>query len=179
MECKETLEIPEGIQVAIEDGIVTVVKGEKSTSKNLKTKALSIEVAGKNVIFHAPKNTKRERKIYGTFKAHLKTMFKGVSEGHSYRLKICSGHFPMNVSVSSQEFIIKNFLGESVPRKVILPEGVQVKVSGTEITVTCPDKELAGLAAAKIESLCRITNRDRRRFKDGWYITNKEGQLNE
>ena len=82
----------------------------------------------------------------------------------------------MNVSISGQELIIKNFLGESVPRKVTILPGADVKVNGTEIIVSGSDKEVAGQTAARIENLCRITNRDRRIFQDGCYIIEKAGK---
>lgn len=124
----------------------------------------------------AAKATKREKTIVGAFWSHARNLVKGVQELHIYNLKICSGHFPMNVSVSGQEFVIKNFLGETVPRKVTLPKGAEVKITGTDILVSSPDREVAGLAAAKIENLCRITNRDLRIFQDGCYITHKVGK---
>ncbi len=137
---------------------------------------VNISLDGNKVVLEAPKGTKREKKMIGSFSSHIKNMIKGVQEPHLYKLKICSGHFPMNVTVSGQEFVIKNFLGESVPRKATLPKGVDVKISGTDITVSGADKELAGQAAAKIESLCRITNRDIRIFQDGCHITHKAGK---
>ena len=103
----------------------------------------------------------------------MKNMVKGVVEPFQYKVKICSGHFPMNVSMSGQELIVKNFLGEAVPRRIMMPEGTKVKVNGTEIDISSANKELAGQAASRIENLCRITNRDRRIFQDGLYITEK------
>ena len=82
----------------------------------------------------------------------------------------------MNVAVSGEEIVIKNFLGESVPRKVGLVKWTEVKVDGNEITISSVDKEKAGLMAAKIENLCRVSNRDIRIFQDGCYITHKAGK---
>ena len=82
----------------------------------------------------------------------------------------------MNVSVTGKELVIKNFLGESVPRRVGITPGAEVKIDGTEILVTSPDKEIAGQVASRIENLCRITNRDIRIFQDGCYIVNKGGK---
>jgi ribosomal protein L6P/L9E len=103
-------------------------------------------------------------------------MVVGVKEMHHYKLKICSGHFPMNVAVVGNEFVIKNFFGETVPRKIQIPKGVEVKVNGNDVSVASADLELAGMTASRMENMCRITNRDIRRFQDGCYITEKPGR---
>ena len=168
--------MPTGVSAKL-DGVSLKVKGPKGEAQRVFLHPkVNISVDVNKVVLEAPKGTKREKKMVGSFSSHIKNMIKGVQEPHLYKLKICSGHFPMNVTVSGQEFVIKNFLGESVPRKVTLPKGVEVKISGTDIAVSCADKELAGQAAAKIESLCRITNRDIRIFQDGCHITHKAGK---
>ena len=48
----------------------------------------------------------------------------------------------MNVNVAGNEFIIKNFIGEKVPRKLKLSPEVKVKVEGDFITVEGNNKEL-------------------------------------
>jgi len=53
-------------------------------------------------------------------------MIKGSSQNHVYTMKICSGHFPMNVSVSNNKLSVKNFFGEKVPRVLQLKSGVDV-----------------------------------------------------
>ena len=177
MALEDFLEIPEGTQVTAENGQLTVSKGGKSITKNLKNAMVEIATEGNKIIFKAPKNTKRERKILGTFKAHIKTMFKGADEGHTYKMKICSGHFPMNVAVSGSKFEVKNFLGEAVPRILELKKGVDVKVNGEEIVLQGPDKNQVGQVAADIETLTKVKGRDLRIFQDGIYIVEKDGKV--
>lgn len=173
---RKEVPLPAGVRATLE-GKTLSLKGPKGESKkDFSHPKVTLKLEQDKLVLVASKATKREKTIIGSFWSHLKNMVQGVQEPHVYNLKICSGHFPMNVSVSGNEFTIKNFLGETVPRKVILPKGVGVKITGTEITVTSPDKEAAGLAAAKIENLCRITNRDIRIFQDGCYITHKLGR---
>ena len=137
---------------------------------------VAVTISGDKIVISSKQGTKREKTIMGSFFSHIRNMVSGVTKLHAYRLKICSGHFPMNVSVSGKELVIKNFLGETVPRKVELLDGVEVKINGTEIAVSSVDKELAGQVAAKIEQACRITNRDLRVFQDGCYIVEKAGK---
>ena len=175
-EIKREIVLEEGVQAEL-IGTVLKIKGSKNeVERKFVHPKIKLTVEAGKVILVASKATKREKTIIGSFEAHIRNMVKGVIEPHVYKLKICSGHFPMNVAVSGQELIIKNFLGESVPRRITFKEGVTVKINGTEIEVISPNKEHAGQTAAKIESLCRITNRDRRIFQDGCYIVMKAGK---
>ena len=170
------IEIPEGITASLENGLVKVKGPKGEVERSFHHPKIKVVLEGKKIVLTAPKSTKREKTILGSYESHIKNMLKGVEEGFVYKLKICSGHFPMNVAISGQQIIIKNFLGESVPRKTKLIPGVDVKINGEEIVVSSPSKEGAGQMAAKIESMCRITNRDIRIFQDGCYITNKAGK---
>jgi len=82
----------------------------------------------------------------------------------------------MNCTVTGGQFVIKNFLGEKVPRIVKLRSGVTVKIDGDKVFIESPDKELAGQTAADIEQATRITGRDLRIFQDGIYIIEKAGK---
>jgi large subunit ribosomal protein L6 len=168
--------LPEGVSATL-SGSVLSVKGKNGEVKRAFNQPnITLELEGNEILFKATKNTKREKKIIGSFTAHLKNMIKGVTEGHKYILKICSGHFPMNVSVSGHDLVIKNFLGEKTPRTLKLKKGVDVKVEGDQIIVESVNKELAGQVSADIERLTRRTNYDTRIFQDGCYIIMKDGK---
>jgi len=103
-------------------------------------------------------------------------MIAGVSEGHTYKLKICSGHFPMTVAVDNKDFVIKNLLGEKVPRKISIKQGVDIKVEGDEIVVTGINKNHVAQQAAAIEEMSKRSGFDKRIFQDGVYIISKDGK---
>lgn len=173
---KKDIPVPEKVAAQL-DGTLLKIKGPKGeVERNFAHPKIRISVSEKDrgkIALFSEKATKKEKMIINSFAAHIKNAIKGVQEGHFYKLKICSGHFPMTVSVSGNELTIKNFFGETVPRKMSFPKGVEVKVTGNEIAVTSPDIELAGQTAGKIERLCRITGRDIRVFQDGCYIVQK------
>lgn len=172
---EEKIEIPEGIKVEVDNNNVTASNG-KGTLKANKHNFINISVKDNQIILTAANLTKRGKKIVGTYKAHIKNMINGLKESFKYTLKVCSGHFPMNVSVSNNQLVVKNFLGEKTPRTLKLREGVTVKVEGDKVIVESPNRSLAGQTAADIESLCKINNRDSRIFQDGIWIVNKAGK---
>jgi large subunit ribosomal protein L6 len=169
----EKIAVPDKVTVSAQKGLVTV-KGPKGELVRQFTFP-RVEVAmeeGKLAVFVKNAN-KKDKTQLGTVASHITNMIKGVTEGHKYRLKICSGHFPMTVEVKGNTFTIKNFLGEKIPRVLQLKEGASVKVEGSEITVESNDIEKAGQVAADIELLTRIVKRDIRIFQDGIYMTHK------
>jgi large subunit ribosomal protein L6 len=172
----ERIAIPDGIEVKIDRGLVSV-KGPKGTvERKLLSPKVKIEIADKNIVMKSEKATRREKAMAGTFEAHIRNMLRGVAEGHVYKLRICSGHFPMSVSVSGNELIVKNFIGETVPRKLKISAGVSVKVEGTDLVIEGVDKELVGQTAASIEELTKRKGFDKRIFQDGIYIYIKDGK---
>src|SRR3989344_7263439 len=171
----EDIEIPEKVTVSA-DGIVAVKGPKGEVKRSFNDSRISIAAAGNKIELKSSKATKREKKRLYTYAAHIRNMVKGVTEGHYYELKVCAAHFPMNVIVSGKEFIIKNFLGEHVPRTMPLREGVTVKVTGDVIRVESADRELAGMTASDIELLKRIKDHDRRIFQDGCYIISRGGK---
>ncbi len=170
------IELTEGVTAQIAEGVLTIKGAQGETSRALDHPKISVSVEGNTIKMSVQKATKREKMMMHTFAAHINNMVAGVTEPHVYKLKICSGHFPMSVEVTGQEVVIKNFLGETVPRRMAIIQGANVKIEGTEIIITSPNKEVAGQMAARIESGCRITNRDKRIFQDGCYIIHKSGK---
>ena len=170
---EQNVQIPEKVEVSVE-GKTIKVKGPKGeVQKSFNFPNVKASVKDNMVTINAKNATRREKTQLGTMKSHITNMIKGVTEGHVYKLKICSGHFPMNVSMSGDTFVIKNFLGEKVPRTLKIKQGANVKLEGTDVVVESADIETAGQVAADIEQLTRITNRDIRIFQDGIYIIEK------
>ena len=169
--------IPEGVEAEINGSVLNVKGKEGESSREFKTDRLMFEKKGNEIILGSKKATKKEKKMINTTKAHIENMIEGVQKKFEYKLKICFNHFPFTVEVKGSEALIKNFLGEKIPRKMKIPQGVEVKVEKDIITVKSHNKETAGQAAANFETATRIRLRDRRVFQDGIFITDKNGRL--
>lgn len=165
---------PEGVTASLNGSDLTVKGKEGESVRSFNHSLISIGVDGADIILSCKNSTKREKCQMGTFQAHIKNMVNGVQNKFKYSLKICSSHFPMNVSVSGQSLTVKNFLGEKNARIAEIPVGVSVKVQDKDIIIESIERELAGITASRIEQLTRVTNKDRRIFQDGIYITGKD-----
>ena len=176
-EVKEKITIPDGVNVTLESNDTLTIKGEKGElTRTFAHPKITIKLEG-NIINIDSKNVRRKEKaLIGTFKAHIKNMIKGVSEGFEYKMKTVFSHFPIKTSVEDNYFIIQNFLGERSPRKALILEGVNVEAKGEDVTVTGYDKEKVGQTVANIERATKVKKRDIRVFQDGVYRITKGGR---
>ena len=160
-------ELPEGVKASMEGIDLTVEGPNGKVCKKFNAPNVTMGVEGNKIALRSSKNTKRERQRLGTFKAHLKNMICGVTDGHSRKMKICSSHFPMTVTVSGNDFSVKNFFGEKTPRQIKISEDVKVEVKGNDIEISGCDKELVGQTVSSIEHLTKRSSFDKRIFQDG------------
>lgn len=177
VDLNEKLTAEETVSLTLDKGTLHVKGPKGEDSRSFADPKVKISLAGNDLTFEVKAATKREKRLLSTFVAHAKNMLRGVVDPFEYELKICSGHFPMNVAVSGDKVIVKNFLGEKHPRTIEIPKNVTVKINGTEVKIISVSREKAGMAATRIEQMCRITNRDRRIFQDGIYIVNKPSRV--
>ncbi len=173
---EERVELPPGVSAEVAHGTIKIKGPKGEVSKRMIARNVKVEKRDNSVVISVTDATKRDKKMLYTFYAHIANMVHGVVTPYVYKLKVLSGHFPMNVMVQSGMLSVKNFLGEKIPRTVKLKPGVSVKVEGQIINVEGPDKDLVSQVAADIEQLMRITNRDRRVFQDGIFIIDRAGK---
>lgn len=173
---QEELIIPEKTTILLDKGLFTVKGPKGEVKRKFHNPRIVSKIAGDKVVFESAKATKREKKLIKSYLAHLKSMIKGVNQGHVYKLKICSGHFPMTASVKGTVFELKNYFGETVPRTTTMPEGLNIKVDGQFIIIEGVDKEAASKAASLIELVSRRPGFDKRIFQDGIFIIEKDGE---
>ncbi|MGD9275704.1 MAG: 50S ribosomal protein L6 [Candidatus Pacearchaeota archaeon] len=170
------IEIPEGVEVKIDGRVLTVKGSEGELSREFEMEGFRFEVKEGKIIIGYDKSTKREKKLINTTDAHIHNMINGVQNKFEYKLKICFNHFPITIDLKDNEAVIKNFLGEKIPRHAKIVNGAEVNVKGQGITITSLNKEVAGQTAANFEKATKVKNRDRRIFQDGIFITSKPGR---
>jgi len=174
---REEIEIPNEVNASIENNMLIIKKSDNEIKRELNS-LIEIKIEGNKIILEAKKSTKREKRVCGTFAAHIKNILKGLNEKFKYKLQAASVHFPMTVAIDKEknELVVKNFLGEKTDRRIKLVNGVDVKVNKDIIEVESSDKELAGQCSANIEKGTKTRNKDRRIYQDGIYIIEKPGR---
>ena len=170
------IEIPNEIEVVIE-GHKLILKKQGNEITRVFDKELKVTKQGNMVIISSEKARKNERRKLGTLKSHINNMIEGLNSGYEYELEICNIHFPMTVTYdkAKSEFIIKNLLGEKAPRIIKVDKRIEVEIKAPKIKIKSYNIELAGQAAANLEKISKIRNRDRNKFQDGIFITKKPG----
>lgn len=142
---KKPIEIPEGVEVEIEDNKV-VIKGPKGELNREIRPEIGIEIKEKE-IFVSPKiKTKKTKAFWGLTRTLLFNMIEGTTKGYEKKLEIKGVGY--KVSLEGEELILN--VGFSHQVKIKMPEGINFSVEKNTITVSGIDKEKVGETAAKI-----------------------------
>jgi large subunit ribosomal protein L6 len=174
---ERTIEIPEGINVSINDSEIKIGGNGKEFIRKFDLPNTSIKIEGNVLQLSVKKATRRESKLLGTAWAHINNMISGLGEDFVYKLEIANVHFPMSVKVEGDKVVIKSFLGETTERSARIMPDTKVDIKDSEISVSSSNIEAAGQTAANLEKATRLTGKDRRIFQDGIFITEKPGRV--
>lgn len=178
---EQIVKIPEGVEASLEGYKVKVSGKLGSLERDFYNRGtasfVKIEKTPEGLKIIGRDEKREVKALVGTISAHLNSMFKGVTQGYKYSLKVHFVHYPMSLEQKGNIIIVKNYMGEKGNRKLKIPEGVKVQIAKQDVTVTGIDKEKVGQAAANFELATRHTKNDRRRFQDGVYIVEKAAPM--
>ncbi|MDY6769055.1 MAG: 50S ribosomal protein L6 [Candidatus Nanohaloarchaea archaeon] len=170
---EQQVTVPEDVDVDISDGTVTVSAGDTSVERTLDHPDISITVDGDTVTVATETGRRDTEALVGTYASHIQNMVHGVSDGFEYHMQGFYSHFPMDMAVEGDTFVISNFIGERSTREVAIPPSVEIEIDGEDVILRGADKEAVGQTAANIEQACYKGDRDPRKFQDGVYITER------
>ncbi|KAL7628131.1 60S ribosomal protein L9B [Parahypoxylon ruwenzoriense] len=180
---QETLEIPEGVKVQIKSRNVTVEGPRGKLSKDLSHIAVNFSRPKKNIIgIEIHHGSRKDVATLRTVRTLINNLIIGVTKGFKYKMRYVYAHFPINVNVDKNnetgnfEVEIRNFIGEKLVRKVVMQPGVDVQISTAqkdELLILGNSLENVSQSAADIQQICRVRNKDIRKFLDGMYVSEK------
>ncbi len=145
---KKPILIPEGVEVKSEDGKV-FVKGPKGEVQISIRPEILVKVKGKEILAISHRPTKKTNAFWGTTRALVANMVKGVTQGYEKRLQIEGVGY--KARVEGDEIILN--VGFSHPVKIKQPQGIKFSVEKNIIIIVGIDKGLVGQMAAKIRAI--------------------------
>lgn len=143
---KYPVEIPAGVQVAIAGRLLTA-KGKLGELKLELTDFVDAEVDGNKVTVKPRGNERQARMMWGTTRALVANMVKGVSTGYAKVMEISGTGF--RAAVQGKNLVIN--LGFSHDVVYPIPEGIKITCERpTAIKVEGVDKRQVGQVASEI-----------------------------
>ncbi|KAA8627513.1 RplF Ribosomal protein L6P L9E [Pyrenophora tritici-repentis] len=180
---EEELEIPEGVKVAIKNRFVVVEGPRGKLSKALNHLAVSFTHPKKNVIkIELHHGSRKSVATLRTVRTLINNLIVGVTKGYKYKMRYVYAHFPINVNLDKNketgcwEVEIRNFIGEKLVRRVIMRPGVEVEASKNQkdqLELSGNSLEDVSQGAADIQQICKVRNKDIRKFLDGLYVSER------
>ncbi|KAJ4295723.1 60S ribosomal protein L9B [Collariella sp. IMI 366227] len=180
---EETLEVPENVKVSIKARLVTVEGPRGKLTKDMSHIAVNFSIIKKDVIgIEIHHGNRKNVAALRTVRTIINNLIIGVTKGFKYKMRYVYAHFPINVNVDKNgetgcyEVEIRNFVGEKIVRRVIMQAGVDVEISKAqkdELILSGNSLEAVSQSAADIQQICRVRNKDIRKFLDGLYVSEK------
>ena len=142
---KKPIAIPAGIEVTVDNGVVTVKKGNKAIDVNTHNR-VGVEVKDGNIEFTLVGETSQDRAYWGTYRALTNNAVVGLDKGFTKSLEINGVGYRAAVKGK----VLELQLGFSHPINFDIPEGMEIAVEKNIINIKGSDKQAVGQAAAKI-----------------------------
>jgi large subunit ribosomal protein L6 len=143
---KYPVEIPQGVQVAIAAGMFTA-KGRLGELKMPLSDLVESKLEGNHVAVAPRSQETQARMMWGTTRALIANMVKGVSAGYIKAMEITGTGYRAAVNGKNLEIN----LGFSHPVVYPIPDGIKITCERpTAIKVEGVDKRLVGQVAAEI-----------------------------
>ena len=175
--------IPKGCTIEVKARTVTV-KGKKGTlTKSFKHVKVDMELTQnketkeQELHLHIYMNTYRQSSILHTIATHIRNMVNGVTNGFRYKMHEVHKHFPIDLQVVNGNLQIIKFLGGRDVKMIPLGEGVTCKKNpkdAGELWFEGSDVDQIGLTCSRIYQSCAAKNKDRRKFLDGIFTSEKQ-----
>ncbi|HLX12843.1 MAG TPA: 50S ribosomal protein L6 [Bacteroidota bacterium] len=145
---RKPIALVKGVKVERKDGIVAVT-GPKGELKAPVPTTIGVEIKDSNIMITRAEDTKVQKALHGTWRAHIANMVKGVTDGFTRKLEIVGVGYKAELKGKKLQLT----LGYSHPILFIPPASIKVEVPApTNIIISGIDKQLVGQVASKIRS---------------------------
>ncbi len=150
---KAPIELPKGVEVKINNGIVTV-KGAKGELTQKVDHDINVAVEDNQIVLTRATEQKRHKALHGLYRSLINNMVTGVSQGYKTEQELVG----VGYRASNKGQMLELSLGYSHNIHFELPKEIKItttteKGQNPKVILESADKQLIGLVAAKIRSL--------------------------
>jgi large subunit ribosomal protein L6 len=145
---KQPVKLSEGVKTEMA-GETLKISGVKGSLDLKIPRGINIEVKDGELQVVSKVNSKQGKSTFGTTRALIANMVKGVSEGWSKKLELVGTGY----RAESDGKILTLTVGYSHPVKIEAPEGISFKVEKTFVTVEGINRETVGQVSANIRGV--------------------------
>jgi len=146
---RKPIAIPAGVEVLLEDHVVTV-KGPKGTLTRKLHPDMIVRLDGGEVLVERPSDAKLHRSLHGTTRSVVFNMVEGVTNGYQKVLELVGVGY--RAAKTGNKVTLS--LGFSHPVEVTPEDGLEIDVpANNRLIIKGIDKEKVGLFAANIRDL--------------------------
>lgn len=171
---KYPVNIPNGVDVVINDNVVTAKGKLGELSYAYDAAHVAAKLDNNTVVVSPLSDSKQARTLWGTTRANINSIVKGVCEGFSKNLELLGVGY--KARVEGTKLVLS--LGFSHDVIFEAPQGVKItSAAPTQISISGADKQLVGQVAAEIRKF-----RSPEPYKgkgvryEGEYVRRKEGK---
>ena len=141
------IDIPNGVEVKLNDKNYAVVKGPKGTLEQQLHMDMKVEINDNIITVSRPTENKKHKSLHGLTRTLLSNMIIGVTDGYQKVLEIVGVGY--RAKKQGKKLVLN--LGFSHPVEMEDPEGIETLVEGNnKIIVKGIDKQKVGNYAAVI-----------------------------
>ena len=147
---KQPIPVPQGVKVTIESDRVIVEGKAGKLVQRYEPEYVSVQMTDGTLVVTRKGDEKEFKARHGLYRALLANMVKGVQEPYTKVLQLVGLGY--RAKLQGKDLILE--IGYHNPVTYRLPDSVTAEIKDqTEITLTCPDKQLVGEVAAEIRAL--------------------------
>ncbi len=149
---KAIIEVPAGVTITENNGVVTV-KGPKGELSQELTSGISFTQENGVLTFSRPSDSKEHKALHGLYRALINNMIVGTSTGFTKQLELVGVGYRASHNGQKLELALgfSHGIVLELPKEVTL-DTLTEKGKNPIITLSSYDKQLLGMVAAKIRS---------------------------
>ncbi|MDN4753798.1 50S ribosomal protein L6 [Porphyromonadaceae bacterium W3.11] len=174
---KLPITVPAGINVSINDNVVTVKGPKGELSQNVDPR-IKIEIEDNEIKLSRTTDAQEERALHGLYRSLINNMVVGVTEGYTKTMELIGVGF----RAANQGQLLELSVGYSHPIFLMLPDEIKVETKMERnkaplVILESADKQLLGQVCAKIRSFRKPEPYKGKGIKFvGEYIRRKSGK---